>query len=143
MALLGRKPELPAYGAQVVAKSANGSTLWPFTTCCSNSRTRRLRRTRSGSAGFPQTVIGTAEGVINDRIRARRQIDHRPGDAWDVFCMHSCVPKRWNWGVSAVVGRNPGEASSSQQRSSVIPNIVEREDAFCEYFVRGPRGRSN
>jgi predicted MFS family arabinose efflux permease len=79
---------------------------------------------------LPQTVIGTAAGVINDRVRRRQvMIVADLGRMLIVFCMLFVRSKATVWMVyPLLVAETLLAAFFEPARSSVIPNIVERED---------------
>jgi predicted MFS family arabinose efflux permease len=79
---------------------------------------------------LPQTLIGPAAGVINDRIRRKQvMIAADLGRMLIVFCMLFVRSKEMVWIVyPLLVAETLLAAFFEPARSSVIPNIVERED---------------
>ena len=79
---------------------------------------------------LPQTLIGPAAGVINDRIRRKHvMIAADLGRMVIVFCMLFVRSKDVVWLVyPLLVAETILAAFFEPARSSVIPNIVDRED---------------
>ena len=79
---------------------------------------------------LPQTLIGPAAGVINDRIRRKQvMIAADLGRTLIVFCMLFVRSKEMVWMIyPLLVAETLLAAFFEPARSSVIPNIVERED---------------
>jgi len=81
---------------------------------------------------LPQTLIGPAAGVINDRIRRKQvMIAADLGRMLIVFCMLFVRSKQTVWVVyPLLVAETLLAAFFEPARSSVIPNIVERENVI-------------
>jgi MFS family permease len=79
---------------------------------------------------LPQTLIGPAAGVINDRVRRKQvMIAADLGRMLIVFCMLFVRSREMVWLVyPLLVAETLLAAFFEPARSSVIPNIVERED---------------
>jgi len=79
---------------------------------------------------LPQTLIGPAAGVLNDRIRRKHvMIAADLGRMLIVFCMLFVRSKELVWLVyPLLVAETLLAAFFEPARNSVIPNIVERED---------------
>src|SRR5262249_10608044 len=79
---------------------------------------------------LPQTLIGPAAGVVNDRIRRKQvMIAADLGRMVIVFCMLFVRSKAMVWLVyPLLVAETLLAAFFEPARSSVIPNIVDRED---------------
>ena len=86
---------------------------------------------------LPQTVIGTAAGVINDRVRRKQvMIAADLGRMLIVFCMLFVRSKEMVWLVyPLLIAETLLAAFFEPARSSVIPNIVEREDVVLANTV--------
>jgi MFS family permease len=79
---------------------------------------------------LPQTLVGPASGVINDRLRRKHvMIVADFGRMLIVLCMLLVRSKEMGWMVyPLLVAETLLAAFFEPARSSVIPNIVERED---------------
>lgn len=79
---------------------------------------------------LPQTLIGPAAGVVNDRVRRKRvMIAADLGRVAIVLCMLFVRSRDMVWLVyPLLVAETLLAAFFEPARSSVIPNIVERED---------------
>src|SRR2546426_10074249 len=79
---------------------------------------------------LPQTLVGPASGVINDRLRRKHvMIAADFGRMLIVLCMLFVRSKEMVWLVyPLLVAETLLAAFFEPARSSVIPNIVERED---------------
>jgi predicted MFS family arabinose efflux permease len=130
--LLGRNQNFRRlWGAQVVSEIGD----WFYTLAIYNLLLQLTGRAGSVALALvlqvlPQTVIGTAAGVINDRIRRKQvMIATDLGRMVIVFCMLFVRSKEMAWLVyPLLVAETLLAAFFEPARSSVIPNIVERED---------------
>src|SRR5215472_359942 len=79
---------------------------------------------------LPQTVVGPAAGVVNDRLRRKNvMIAADLGRMLIVFCMLLVRSREMVWLVyPLLVAETVLAAFFEPARSSIIPNIVERED---------------
>jgi len=119
------------WGAQVVSEIGD----WFYTLAIYN-----LLLQFTGQAGsvalalilqvLPQTLIGPAAGVINDRVRRKHvMIAADLGRMVIVFCMLFVRSREMVWLVyPLLVAETLLAAFFEPARSSVIPNIVQRED---------------
>jgi len=119
------------WGAQVVSEIGD----WFYTLAIYN-----LLLQLTGHAGsvalalilqvLPQTLIGPTSGVVNDRVRRKQvMIAADIGRMVIVLCMLLVRSKEMVWLVyPLLVAETLLAAFFEPARSSVIPNIVERED---------------
>lgn len=119
------------WGAQVVSEIGD----WFYTLAIYNLLLQLTGRASSVALALvlqvlPQTLIGPAAGVINDRIRRKRvMIVADLGRMLIVFCMLFVRSKQTAWMVyPLLVAETLLAALFEPARSSVIPNIVEREN---------------
>lgn len=119
------------WGAQVVSEIGD----WFYTLAIYNLLLQFTGRAGSVALALvlqvlPQTVIGAAAGVINDRIRRKQvMIAADLGRMLIVFCMLFVRSKEMVGLVyPLLVAETLLAAFFEPARSSVIPNIVERED---------------
>ncbi len=121
------------WGAQVVSEIGD----WFYTLAIYNLLLQLTGRASSVALALvlqvlPQTLIGPAAGVINDRIRRKHvMIAADLGRMLIVFCMLFVRSKEMVWMVyPLLVAETLLAAFFEPARSSVIPNIVEREDVI-------------
>ena len=119
------------WGAQVVSEIGD----WFYTLAIYNLLLQLTGRASAVALALvlqvlPQTLIGPAAGVINDRIRRKQvMIVADFGRMLIVFCMLLVRSKEMVWLVyPLLVAETLLAAFFEPARSSVIPNIVERED---------------
>jgi MFS family permease len=119
------------WGAQVVSEIGD----WFYTLAIYNLLLQLTGRAGSVALALvlqvlPQTLIGPAAGVINDRIRRKQvMIAADLGRMLIVFCMLFVRSEEMVWLVyPLLVAETLLAAFFEPARSSVIPNIVERED---------------
>ncbi|MBI3476111.1 MAG: MFS transporter [Acidobacteria bacterium] len=120
------------WGAQVVSEIGD----WFYTLAIYNLLLQLTGRAGSVALALvlqvlPQTVIGTAAGVVNDRIRRKHvMIATDLGRMVIVFCMLFVRSKEMVWLVyPLLIAETLLAAFFEPARSAVIPNIVKREDA--------------
>jgi MFS family permease len=119
------------WGAQVVSEIGD----WFYTLAIYNLLLQLTGRASSVALALvlqvlPQTLIGPAAGVLNDRIRRKQvMIAADLGRMLIVLCMLLVRSKEMVWLVyPLLVAETLLAAFFEPARSSVIPNIVERED---------------
>jgi predicted MFS family arabinose efflux permease len=119
------------WGAQVVSEIGD----WFYTLAIYNLLLQLTGRASSVALALvlqvlPQTLIGPAAGVLNDRIRRKQvMIAADLGRMVIVLCMLLVRSKEVVWLVyPLLVAETLLAAFFEPARSSVIPNIVERED---------------
>jgi MFS family permease len=119
------------WGAQVVSEIGD----WFYTLAIYNLLLQLTGRAGSVALALvlqvlPQTLVGPAAGVINDRLRRKQvMITADIGRMVIVFCMLFVRSKEMVWLVyPLLVAETLLAAFFEPARSSVIPNIVQRED---------------
>ena len=119
------------WGAQVVSEIGD----WFYTLAIYNLLLQLTGRAGSVALALvlqvlPQTLIGPAAGVLNDRLRRKQvMIAVDVGRMVIVFCMLFVRSKEMVWLVyPLLVAETLLAAFFEPARSSVIPNIVQRED---------------
>lgn len=119
------------WGAQVVSEIGD----WFYTLAIYNLLLQLTGRASSVALALilqvlPQTLIGPTAGVVNDRVRRRQvMIAADLGRMVIVFCMLFVRSKEMVWLVyPLLVAETLLAAFFEPARSSVIPNIVARED---------------
>ncbi|MFY9561847.1 MAG: MFS transporter [Terriglobales bacterium] len=121
------------WGAQVVSEIGD----WFYTLAIYNLLLQLTGRAGSVALALvlqvlPQTLIGPTSGVINDRLRRKHvMIAADLGRILIVLCMLFVRSKEMVWLVyPLLVAETLLAAFFEPARSSVIPNIVEREDVI-------------
>ena len=119
------------WGAQIVSEIGD----WFYTLAIYNLLLQLTGRASSVALALvlqvlPQTLIGPAAGVIADRLRRRHvMIAADLGRMLIVFCMLFVRSKEMVWMLYLLlIAETLLAAFFEPARSSVIPNIVERED---------------
>ncbi len=119
------------WGAQVVSELGD----WFYTLAIYNLLLQFTGRAGSVALALvlqvlPQTLIGPTAGVVNDRLRRKRvMIAADVGRMLIVFCMLLVRSREMVWLVyPLLVAETVLAAFFEPARSSVIPNIVGRED---------------
>jgi len=119
------------WGAQVVSEIGD----WFYTLAIYNLLLQLTGQASSVALALilqvlPQTLVGPTSGVVNDRVRRKRvMIAADLGRMLIVFCMLLVRSKEMVWLVyPLLVAETLLAAFFEPARSSVIPNIVERED---------------
>jgi len=119
------------WGAQVVSEIGD----WFYTLAIYNLLLQLTGRASSVALALilqvlPQTLIGPTSGVVNDRVRRKRvMIAADLGRVMIVLCMLLLRSKEVVWLVyPLLVAETLLAAFFEPARSSVIPNIVGRED---------------
>jgi len=119
------------WGAQVVSELGD----WFYTLAIYNLLLQFTGRASSVALALvlqvlPQTLIGPTSGVVNDRIRRKRvMIAADLGRMVIVFCMLLVRSREMVWLVyPLLVAETILAAFFEPARSSIIPNIVGRED---------------
>ena len=119
------------WGAQVVSEIGD----WFYTLAIYNLLLQLTGRASSVALALvlqvlPQTLIGPASGVINDRLRRKRvMIAADLGRVAIVLCMLLVRSREMVWLVyPLLVAETLLAAFFEPARNAVIPNIVERED---------------
>src|SRR5713226_6922860 len=119
------------WGAQIVSEIGD----WFYTLAIYNLLLQLTGRASSVALALvlqvlPQTLVGPASGVINDRLRRKHvMIVADLGRMLIVLCMLLVRSKETVWLVyPLLVAETLLAAFFEPARSSVIPNIVERED---------------
>lgn len=119
------------WGAQVVSEIGD----WFYTLAIYNLLLQLTGRAGSVALALvlqvlPQTLIGPAAGVINDRLRRKHvMIAADVGRMLIVFCMLLVRSREMVWLVyPLLVAETLLAAFFEPARSSIIPNIVPRED---------------
>lgn len=119
------------WGAQVVSEIGD----WFYTLAIYNLLLQLTGRAGSVALALvlqvlPQTLVGPTAGVINDRLRRRHvMIAADLGRMLIVLCMLFVRSKEMVWLIyPLLVAETLLAAFFEPARSSVIPNLVERED---------------
>ena len=119
------------WGAQIVSEIGD----WFYTLAIYNLLLQLTGRASSVALALvlqvlPQTLVGPAAGVINDRVRRKHvMIVADVGRMLIVLCMLLVRSKEMVWLVyPLLVAETLLAAFFEPARSSVIPNVVERED---------------
>jgi predicted MFS family arabinose efflux permease len=119
------------WGAQIVSEIGD----WFYTLAIYNLLLQFTGRAGSVALALvlqvlPQTLVGPAAGVLNDRVRRRQiMIAADLGRMLIVFCMLFVRSKQTVWIVyPLLIAETLLAAFFEPARSAVIPNIVDRED---------------
>src|ERR1700693_5943457 len=119
------------WGAQIVSEIGD----WFYTLAIYNLLLQLTGRAGSGALALvlqvlPQTLVGPASGVINDRLRRKHvMIVADLGRMLIVLCMLFVRSKEMVWLVyPLLMAETLLAAFFEPARNAVIPNIVERED---------------
>jgi MFS family permease len=129
--LLGNRNFLRLWSAQVVSEIGD----WFYTLAIYNLLLQFTGRAGSVALALvlqvlPQTIIGPTAGVVNDRLRRKHvMIAADIGRVLIVLCMLLVRSKEMVWLVyPLLVAETLLAAFFEPARSSVIPNVVARED---------------